>query len=488
MTNEEELLLRQVSAASLKGKFGAWRPQYESLLGDLTQGNLKLVRKRCREACVNSPIISSLISELEAMVVGRGVQVEFTHTTDRHARTLNRLWDKWINSVSFSADGELDFYSMQKLIFNEVSTVGEVFLKKEMRDIDDPAMEVPLQYQVFPADQLADDVTLGYSAMDIPKEIKENSVFINGIGFDKKGLKIGFIFFDNEYDGNALYAYPYVARANRKFVPASEVHHVYNRKEVRFRRGWPLIGTAIVQGYLGKMLDEAQLTKQIVAAMFAAFVHDNSADVSLETGEDEKEEGNLGSELQGGTIYELPTGKDVKFSDAPQTRDYKDFDQGIARKAAASVGASYEAVAGNHSDANYSSARQSFLSSDRRMDKCREEILIKQFVLRVIEDFKSYVKTMAIVPMEGCGYELYRPGKIVIDPAKEINPKTQEVKSGFKSWSEVIRERGMNPDAVAKRISEDQKIFDKYGLTLDTDPRVALREAEANAQQNQTED
>ena len=60
---------------------------------------------------------------------------------------------------------------------------------------------------------------------------------------------------------------------------------------------------------------------------------------------------------------------------------------------------------------------------------------------------------------------------MLIDPAKEVNPKNQEVRSGFKSWSEVIRERGKNPRRVAEQIKKDQEMFDELKLELDSDNR-----------------
>ena len=485
-------LLRALSAASLKGKFGDWRPQYETLLGELQQGNLRLIRKRCRESSVNSPVIASLISEIESMVIGKGLQVEFRHSTARHAEEANRLWEEWTQKKTFSSDEEMDFYQMQCLMMNEISTVGEVFLKKNLDD-DGPGEGIPINYQMLPPDQLSDDVSIGYSITEnIPKEVKEKATFINGIAYNKKGKKIGYIFFDDDYAGNALYTYPFIARSNRKFVPADQIHHIFNRKEIRYRRGWPLIGTPIVYAHLVKLLDESQLSKQIIAAMFAAFIHDNSAEFSLEQEktDTEGEEGDDGfdydAELQSGTMYKLDTGKDVKFTNAPESRDYSDFDKAILRKIAASSGVAYESLAANHSDANYSAARQAQLNSNRRLDTIRENVIVKQFIVPVIDDFKAYLKTMAILPTEKLEYDIYRPGKVIIDPAKEIRPKTQEVKSGFRSWSETVRERGMNPRKVAEKIKEDYELFDSLGLKLDTDNRHQIQESSNGEDQTET--
>ena len=144
--------IRAITAASLKGQFGSWRPNYETLLGELRQGNLALVRKRCRESSVNSPAIASLIAELKSLAIGAGITVEFKHKTERHADKANQLWNEWTESKNFSADGELNFKRMQKLVMDEIATVGEIFIKKNLVNSDSPGANVPIDYQLIPAD------------------------------------------------------------------------------------------------------------------------------------------------------------------------------------------------------------------------------------------------------------------------------------------------------------------------------------------------
>ena len=475
--------LRAIAAASLRGKFASWRPQYESLLGELRRADLALVRKRCRESHVNSPVIASLVAEIESGVIGTGIQVQFKHKVKRHQQTANRLWDEWTQKKNFSSDGELNFKQMQGLVAQELAVVGETFVKKNLEDVGSSnlASMIPISYQLMPPDQLYDQVDFGAKLVETPDEYQDLK-FIKGIGYNKRGRKKAYIFYEDDYEGDSTFSYTYLARAQKKVLSAEEVHHVYNRKEIRYRRGWPLIGTAVAYAHLLKLLDEAQLSKQVVAAMFAAFIHDNSGELSIENasreseGEAQADDFDYEAEIQSGTMYKLPTGKDIKFADAPEARDYKDFDMAMLRKIAGTVGVSYEALASNHSDANYSAARQSSLNAGRRLYKFRENVLIDQFVHPTAEDFKSYLNSMAILPTEGLTYEIYRPGKIIIDPAKEVIPKIKEIRAGLKSWSGVVRETGQNPEELIQQIADDQKALDKLGLRLDTDSRDTLED------------
>jgi capsid protein len=59
----------------------------------------------------------------------------------------------------------------------------------------------------------------------------------------------------------------------------------------------------------------------------------------------------------------------------------------------------------------------------------------------------------------------------MIDPQKEIAASKDEVRAGFKSLAESIREKGNDPEVTFKEIAETNKTLDKLGIKLDTDPR-----------------
>jgi capsid protein len=67
------------------------------------------------------------------------------------------------------------------------------------------------------------------------------------------------------------------------------------------------------------------------------------------------------------------------------------------------------------------------------------------------------------------------PRREMIDPAREVGAKIEAVRGGLLSLSDAIRENGEHPFEQLAEIAEDNKLIDKLGLILDSDPRRVNR-------------
>ena len=254
-------------------------------------------------------------------------------------------------------------------------------------------------------------------------------------------------------------------------MPADQIHHVYNRLDSSFRSGVPLIMSSAMYAWLDSHLDKAQLKKQVIATMYAAFVKDMSAEIAESNTEIDENGNPVQGEITPGTVYHLDSGKDIVFPNPPSTSDYPNFDKSVLHKIAAATGLTYETLSTDYSETNYSSSRQSSIKSGRIIDILRKNILIDKFIRPVCADFINYLHMMAIVDKSGLNYKLITPEPVIIDPAKEINPKTVAIRAGLRSWSEQVSSNGDDPEEVAKQIQRDYALFDDYGLSLDIDGR-----------------
>ena len=61
------------------------------------------------------------------------------------------------------------------------------------------------------------------------------------------------------------------------------------------------------------------------------------------------------------------------------------------------------------------------------------------------------------------------------DPNTEILSLVREVRSGLKSLSEALRERGYDPEEVLREVADDNALLDELGLVLDSDPRTTTQ-------------
>mgnify|MGYP000910321870 CR=1 FL=1 len=65
------------------------------------------------------------------------------------------------------------------------------------------------------------------------------------------------------------------------------------------------------------------------------------------------------------------------------------------------------------------------------------------------------------------------PRREMIDPTKETAAAKEQVRCGFISRSEVVRQNGFDPDQVLDEIAEDNRKADAKKLRFDTDARTA---------------
>lgn len=132
---------------------------------------------------------------------------------------------------------------------------------------------------------------------------------------------------------------------------------------------------------------------------------------------------------------------------------------------ARSLGVSYATLTGDLKEVNYSSIRQG-VTSERRSFRRLQGFLKRKFHEPI---FKEWLKT-ALINNQITSYEYnavldnfsFKPqGWEYIDPTKEVNANKISIESGFKTISEVLREKGIDIDDFLKDIENDKQIIKK---------------------------
>ncbi|MBM3605035.1 MAG: phage portal protein, partial [Alphaproteobacteria bacterium] len=73
----------------------------------------------------------------------------------------------------------------------------------------------------------------------------------------------------------------------------------------------------------------------------------------------------------------------------------------------------------------------------------------------------------------------------IVNPFQENQADTLAIRSGYKTWSEVVRDRGGDPDLVlAERVAELKKIK-SLGIVMDSDPRYTTRSGGSQARNSE---
>jgi lambda family phage portal protein len=129
-----------------------------------------------------------------------------------------------------------------------------------------------------------------------------------------------------------------------------------------------------------------------------------------------------------------------------------------------------EGLCSHNTNMPFSAARMSRLRHWSRVEDWRWQTLIPQFCEPA---WRWFVQVAAVFGMAGIDArtEWTAPPPPMIDPSAEGLAYARNIRSGIVSLPEVLRERGYNPKTVLDEIAKSNKILDKLGLVLDSDPR-----------------
>ena len=131
----------------------------------------------------------------------------------------------------------------------------------------------------------------------------------------------------------------------------------------------------------------------------------------------------------------------------------------LLASAAAALGISYAALAGEYSNANYSSLRQGRLDDIAFYKRLQSVVISAQE--RVYEAW-----------LDGGGrgvVEWTTPYFAAVDPQREVQVSAQEVKTGIRSRSEIIRARGGDPDEVFRELAAERELLGAGGVGGESD-------------------
>ena len=464
-------------AASTKARLKNWRPT-EASANSVILNSLPRLRSRARDMVRNNPLAKKAVESLTDNVVGHGTMVIFKNDTGER---VQKAWNDWVKSTDIDFDNMFSFTSMQEMIVRAVIEGGECLVRKRINSKKD----IPLEYQILEGEF--------FSTIQASDKGNKNSI-IQGIEIDSDGRVVKYhIYKDHPGDyygfghyGSSINSINTGSYKVDTYTP-KEMYHIFNKTRAGQLRGVPFMAPAMVRLKDTDDFLDATIMKQKVSACFAAFVHDLGPDTISEEAYSQ-EDAVLAERLEPATIEQLPSGKDIKFTDPPDTENFKEFNSVMDRNVANGLGLSYEALTGDLSGVNFSSARMGWLEMNRHVVKIRKKILLDCFLSKVVKDFLEVYRLKSGSQLTKIDWDFIEPKREMIDPVKETAALKDAVRCGFISQSEAIMSLGRNPEKVFEQISLDNKKLDALGLKLDSDPRNEIKSAAAGGIKIEEED
>lgn len=443
-------------AATTGDRASSWRRSSSD--ADAAAGNRARIAFTGRDMIRNTPLALRAQQVIANNVVGDGIIWKVNGGSERRKKALRAVLKKHFDTVSIDADGRANLYGLQRLVMNAVVADGEVLIRRRRRSNRD-GLPLPFQIEVLEIDHLdtTRDGILGFSGAE--GEVRE------GIEYDAIGRRIAYWLFPRH--PGALKTFRSSLESKR--VPASEIIHVYRQDRPKQMRGVSWFAPVALKLQDLDDGNDAQIMRQKIAACFAAFRVAPEAEYETPEANGKSDVAGL-STLVPGRIQNLAPGEDIKFSTPPRVDGYDTFTRLVLQIVASGMGITYEALSGDLSQVNFSSARMGRMEMDRNVSAWQWLLLIPQMMQPLAAwAVEAWNIGNGLRTENDLSVDWVPPHRMLVDPAREIPAMRDEVKAGFASRQGQIRRLGYDPEEIAAEQIEDRDLCEEHGLRFDSD-------------------
>jgi len=384
-----------------------------------------VTKTRAAAVYMNNPWANRAVEGWCAALIGKGWNARSGHADFDTARMLNDEFETLILPV-------------MPLAVRSLVRDGEAFIRILVDEDGQVAAKV------LPTDQI--DAALS-------RDLGNGARIVSGIEFDALDRVVAYHVLP-EAPGTAFSVFGDPVR-----VPASDMLHIFDQLFPGQVRGLSWLAPVLLKMRDRDEASDALLMQLKVAALVTGFIRDPEGAAAGFEGETSASSINVA--LEPGAMRVLPAGADVAFSNPGQGLSQADqFLKMQDREIAAGVGLTYEALTGDLSGANYSSARVGLLEFRRRAEML-QRVLIEGQCLRPLWRRWVALKALAgeIPAADLRQYQAVRfvaPGWQWVDPLKEVNADVRAIEAGLKSRAEVVAARGRDIDELDEELARDR--------------------------------
>jgi lambda family phage portal protein len=178
-------------------------------------------------------------------------------------------------------------------------------------------------------------------------------------------------------------------------------------------------------------------------------------------------------EADPGTFEQLPSGMDVRMFDPNHpVSAFASFEKAILRGIASGLDISYNTLANDLEDVNFSSIRHGSLE-DRDSWKLLQNWVIEHFCDKVFEQWLLMSMTKGTVNLPISEFERYNKpvwkarGWSWVDPLKENHANQIALNQKTKTRSQVAADQGMDVEELFQQIAFEEELAKEYGIDLE---------------------
>lgn len=449
-----ELLARHYEAASAGRRTQGWARS--SADPNAAAGpSLARLREVARDLVRNNGNAKGALRIIANQAVGWGISAK---TKPKHKRA-QELWESWAETTACDADGQNDFYGLEKLVMRTAAESGECLVRRRWRRPED-GLPIPMQLQVLDPDYI-DTSKHGL-------DVQGGGRIVHGVEFNVLGQRVAYWLHLEHPGSDWAVASPSVR------VRAENVLHVYYKERPGQVRGVTWLASVLLRFKDFDEYEDATLMKQKIAACLAV-VTSNPDGTGVMLGQGDGGNPVIES-LEPGMITNVAGGSTVQVVQPPTVREYGDYSRASMRTIATGIGTTYEDLTGDYAGMPFSAARMSRLAHWDRVEDWRWQMLIPQFcapawgwAMEVAAIFGLYGRGPAPAAVWSA------PPAPMIDPGAEGLAHQRNIRTGLTTLYEVLRERGYDPEDVLAEYQAANAELDRRGIILDSDARMTTQ-------------
>ncbi|MGZ4954133.1 MAG: phage portal protein [Methylobacter sp.] len=416
------------------------------------------LRDQARNLDENHDIAKGVINTLVCNIVGKGIQIEpLVKQSDGKLheeanKLLADLWRDWCFSPEVT--DELNWSSVERLACRSWLRDGEVFVKMlfgERADLNHVS-KVPFSIEMIESDYVP--FGIGYPVGDA----------IDGIVRDDWGRAKTF-HMAKRNNADIIPGFTFVP------VDAQDVVHLKNIDRLRQGRGITILASVLTRLEDIKDYEESERIAAKIAASMAAYIKKGTPDM-YESAAD----GSARSlRFSPGMVFDdLMPGEEIGMIDSNRPNpNLETFRQGQLKAVAAGTSTGYSSISRSY-DGSYSAQRQEMVETSVLYAALRDHF-IERFSRPIWRRFVQAARAASLIKLSGIDWDTIEnadfrgPGLPWIDPAKEVKAELAAVQAGFKSKTQVIRERGTNPQDVRDQIASEREKDNELNLKFNSD-------------------
>jgi len=429
-------------------------------------GDMRLLRARARELRRNNPYIRQYVNLLKANVLGHSgfqLQAQVRNSNGELLQDVNHAIERgfrlWAGSP-VSADGRLPLNEMAQLALETTAGDGETFV----RLIEDQAVNrFGLALQLIDAD-LVDE------GMNAYPSTREPEVRL-GVEIDRWGRATGY--WINEQPsytpGNPQRTW------QRYRVPAAEILHIYRPMRPNQSRGITWFAPAMFAIQQLNGLTEAELVASRGGAAKMGFIVTKDPTNASSPADDGTGEEPTPVELEAnpGSIEELQPGQEFQAWDPNHpTTAFADFVKTVLRQIATGLGVSYNALANDLENVNYSSIRSGLLI-ERDLWRMLQSWWEASFMTPVYRRWLNAALLTGELQLRNRDWRLYtdvrwqKRGWPWVDPKNDLEAGELALRLRLTSRSRILAETGDDYEEVLEEQAAEEKLAKAKGISLE---------------------